>query len=219
MPASDQNRDRAHMACVRCRKHHIKCVPTAKNEPCKRCVRNNLACEYLETAEEEMRAATSASPTGSPVLVTVQVPAPRTGIRPAVSATSVGRGPPGAPTTGKHWSHGSNNPGYHASRHSAPLVLSPTTSAYVPSGDTTGRAFHRTPTAPQQPRAQFVHNHNPYHIPAYLSSPGNAMAGVQHPFSPSYAYNQDQLALNYHPYTHPPSTWSQPTVNQNPRQV
>ncbi|KAJ7049561.1 hypothetical protein C8F01DRAFT_1238485 [Mycena amicta] len=46
---------RAHMACVACRKRHIKCEATsnARDNTCARCVRKGLNCEYMDAAVEE----------------------------------------------------------------------------------------------------------------------------------------------------------------------
>ncbi|KAJ7049560.1 hypothetical protein C8F01DRAFT_1093363 [Mycena amicta] len=43
---------RAHMACVACRKRHIKCEATSnpRDNTCARCVRKGLICEYMDVA-------------------------------------------------------------------------------------------------------------------------------------------------------------------------
>ncbi|KAJ7189654.1 hypothetical protein GGX14DRAFT_547040 [Mycena pura] len=62
---------RAHMACVHCRRRHIKCEATKnpRDNTCVRCIRKGLQCEYLDIAEDEPRyasATTSQRPRPAP---------------------------------------------------------------------------------------------------------------------------------------------------------
>nr|GAT52630.1 C6 finger domain [Mycena chlorophos] len=64
-PPNQQLRSpRAHMACVACRKRHIKCEATTnpRDNTCARCIRKGLQCEYIDTAlEEAMHSPTASS--------------------------------------------------------------------------------------------------------------------------------------------------------------
>ncbi|KAF7290839.1 Zn(2)-C6 fungal-type domain-containing protein [Mycena indigotica] len=58
MSSTVQTADRIHVACVTCRRRHIKCVPAKKHterRSCVTCLRKNIICEYLEVGEEQAR--------------------------------------------------------------------------------------------------------------------------------------------------------------------
>ncbi|KAJ7433996.1 hypothetical protein FB451DRAFT_1195786 [Mycena latifolia] len=40
-------RKRVYLACLNCRKRKIRCIKAGESEPCERCVRRGLQCEYL----------------------------------------------------------------------------------------------------------------------------------------------------------------------------
>ncbi|KAJ7056005.1 hypothetical protein C8F01DRAFT_1087370 [Mycena amicta] len=97
---------RAHIACVICRKHHIKCVPVApgrksNGQPCARCTRKGLVCEYLETAEEETSAA---PPMGMGMASHTPMYAQTPHSAPARSQSH------GQSQGGRHWSYLSDTP-------------------------------------------------------------------------------------------------------------
>ncbi|KAJ7604325.1 hypothetical protein FB45DRAFT_957325 [Roridomyces roridus] len=45
-------RRRAFIACTNCRRRKIKCVTDAETDPCDRCVRKGLGCEYVLVGDE-----------------------------------------------------------------------------------------------------------------------------------------------------------------------
>ncbi|KAJ7467648.1 hypothetical protein FB451DRAFT_1178016 [Mycena latifolia] len=47
---------RIHMACVNCRAGKTRCVSPDDGQPCARCTKRNLDCEYLTVPDEESRA-------------------------------------------------------------------------------------------------------------------------------------------------------------------
>ncbi|KAJ7605926.1 hypothetical protein FB45DRAFT_879085 [Roridomyces roridus] len=60
-------RKRALMACLGCRKRRIRCnAINGYDNPCERCQRRNLPCEYISVAEESQRIASESSPTLTP---------------------------------------------------------------------------------------------------------------------------------------------------------
>ncbi|KAF7300057.1 Zn(2)-C6 fungal-type domain-containing protein [Mycena kentingensis (nom. inval.)] len=64
-----QHHDRTHVACLTCRKRHIKCVPgpgkrdSKRRSACTNCLRKNIDCRYLEVAEEHALRFASPQPT------------------------------------------------------------------------------------------------------------------------------------------------------------
>ncbi|KAJ7493909.1 hypothetical protein FB451DRAFT_1360565 [Mycena latifolia] len=96
---------RAAMACTNCRRRKVRCLTTEwfPTQPCERCRRKRLTCEYLRVAEEEQHS-NSASPSsdiflsdlpevgGMPMASTPPIPAPN-------SSRELGSAPP-LPYTG-----------------------------------------------------------------------------------------------------------------------
>ncbi|KAJ7473267.1 hypothetical protein FB451DRAFT_1174918 [Mycena latifolia] len=52
-PASSSARKRIYVACLHCRKRKIKCITASESEPCERCARRGLECEYLPVSVEQ----------------------------------------------------------------------------------------------------------------------------------------------------------------------
>ncbi|KAJ7486528.1 hypothetical protein FB451DRAFT_1167956 [Mycena latifolia] len=46
---------RAYIACVHCRKRKIKCFTPREGQPCKRCIKKGLLCDYLPVPEQQAR--------------------------------------------------------------------------------------------------------------------------------------------------------------------
>ncbi|KAJ7493917.1 hypothetical protein FB451DRAFT_1164785 [Mycena latifolia] len=84
-----QKHIRAAMACTNCRRRKVRCLTTEwfPTQPCERCRRKRLTCEYLRVAEQEQHS-NSASPSsgiflsdlpevgGMPMASTPPIPAP-----------------------------------------------------------------------------------------------------------------------------------------------
>ncbi|KAJ7480851.1 hypothetical protein FB451DRAFT_1446945 [Mycena latifolia] len=46
---------RAYIACVHCRKRKIKCITPREGQPCERCIKKGLICDYLPVPEQQAR--------------------------------------------------------------------------------------------------------------------------------------------------------------------
>ncbi|KAJ7456130.1 hypothetical protein FB451DRAFT_1373002, partial [Mycena latifolia] len=46
---------RAYIACVHCRKRKIKCITPREGQPCERCIKKGLVCDYLPVPEQHAR--------------------------------------------------------------------------------------------------------------------------------------------------------------------
>ncbi|KAJ7628792.1 hypothetical protein FB45DRAFT_1080049 [Roridomyces roridus] len=56
IPSQFEPRTRVYMACVNCRRRRIKCKSGDSGEnPCKRCVKRGLRCEYMSVEEQRQR--------------------------------------------------------------------------------------------------------------------------------------------------------------------
>ncbi|KAJ7779483.1 hypothetical protein DFH07DRAFT_765763 [Mycena maculata] len=48
-------RRRIYVACLNCRRRKIRCIATEETEPCERCTKKKLTCEYMAVSEENAK--------------------------------------------------------------------------------------------------------------------------------------------------------------------
>ncbi|KAJ7203333.1 hypothetical protein GGX14DRAFT_652221 [Mycena pura] len=184
-PVPNPTHDRAHMACVTCRKHHIKCVPVSPNartKPCARCTRKGLFCEYLETVEEEMRSAAAGRPASSHSQALAHQNSP--GLSPLASPPPRPRRPTGLP----------QYPAYDQES-SRPHAQAPTSAAaYMPVGS---GGFYPDHGLGIRQQYQGVAAPVPVRAPSYYT-PADVSGGANvHHQNPPLSYANQPMSMHY----------------------
>ncbi|KAJ7456150.1 hypothetical protein FB451DRAFT_1183938 [Mycena latifolia] len=50
---------RVYIACVHCRRRKVKCITSQESQPCARCIKKGLKCDYLSVPEQQARSAST----------------------------------------------------------------------------------------------------------------------------------------------------------------
>ncbi|KAF7320550.1 Zn(2)-C6 fungal-type domain-containing protein [Mycena chlorophos] len=201
-----QTHDRTHVACVTCRKRHIKCVPAKKvteRRTCVNCVRKNIVCEYLEVAEEQAREAGGsipltpvASTSGStspatPPHTTMQLPQVGTLLEPKPKSKPK---PRGASVTVRRRSSASSASSSGSSSSSS-IATPPQKSTSLPARHSDSRSPRFEPYPPHS-QGHYVHPH-----------PGPGMHASKAHWHPSFAPNPHTIGEETQFSGHFPSDW------------
>ncbi|KAJ7698266.1 hypothetical protein B0H17DRAFT_1260061 [Mycena rosella] len=187
-PFSNTIRRRTILACSNCRKRKIRCITTEQppSNPCARCTKKNIPCEYVAAAEPEYypaeRPQTPNPDRGHSRMHSSSAPRPMKPSMPANFSSGREAAPP-LPYTGP-----------------PPIVMTPTGWAYVaPSRRGPSSAYVNPRTSTPVPGPNQPYAHSQYHVPGHPTS--QHTSGYNNPqFDPQPQYPPSQP-----PFTQPQS--------------
>ncbi|KAJ7099871.1 hypothetical protein C8R43DRAFT_1141400 [Mycena crocata] len=170
-------RRRVYIACLNCRKRKIKCMTDdTEQQPCERCIRKGLMCEYLAVGNED---STSAPPPG------------RSSAGHSPSSSSYPSGSYPVSTAVSNGAYGTHRPPHAIHPQSAPSQPQP----QGPHFDNSAHQYqgHRAP-APYPVPSQY--NHGP------SSTYGRVQPPMQSPFPPPNQAGPSAYPTNYGYYSY-----------------
>ncbi|KAJ7456128.1 hypothetical protein FB451DRAFT_1277046 [Mycena latifolia] len=178
---------RIYIACVNCRARKVKCISPEDGQPCARCTKKRIECEYLAVPEEQARSSSTA-PGGQ-----------RSGKHPPRPSASTPQMPPA-------WAQAP--PGYGGSnrgnpQHSGQGYYPQNASQYhaVPGGPPPMTQPDRYPAQPQYPAAGGHHAYNHGGVQNQQPRPQNvhSPSGLPHPQAgaPGYPSDYQQYLANF----------------------
>ncbi|KAJ7305413.1 hypothetical protein DFH08DRAFT_976341 [Mycena albidolilacea] len=181
---------RVVIACSNCRERKVKCMARPQDQPCMRCEKHGLLCEYMATEKQRARGSRPSNP-GTPTTSTTSYPPSSSNQTPAFGgyAQSVSYGgymPSTPPATGGNPYNNTPNAG--------------SGSQYKPPS-------HHSNAYPSMPGYQFPAQAHGHAMPQPGGSKQSSMypgaARPQQPMNPNYP-------INYGNYTYDYNTSNQP---------